>query len=215
MNFDTFLQTLPKIENIPVLGETSQFKMVPAFRHERLRNLQKEIKDAKLAGVLALFYPNKNNETHFVLILRNTYKGVHSAQVAFPGGRYEAEDESLEKTALRETFEEVGVPIADMEIIKKLSQVYIPPSNFYVQPYIGLTHKMPKFVRQTDEVEAVIEVSLSHFLDDSVMVTQKVKSSYSLEVEVPAFKLNGHIVWGATAMMLSEIKDLLKAAYNL
>ncbi|MDO6760336.1 CoA pyrophosphatase [Tamlana sp. 2_MG-2023] len=210
MNFDTFLKALSKIENIPILGEASHFKMVPSFRHEFLRNQEVAIENAKLAGVLALFYPNNAHETYFVLILRNTYKGVHSAQVAFPGGRYEDEDASLKETALRETFEEVGVPMEHMKVVKKLSQVYIPPSNFYVQPFVGVTHKTPKFKKQADEVESIIEVSLSDFLDDSFLVTKKVKSSYSLEVEVPAFKLNGHIVWGATAMMLSEIKDLLK-----
>ncbi|MBU2950330.1 CoA pyrophosphatase [Tamlana agarivorans] len=210
MNFDTFLQALSKIENIPILGEASHFKMVPSFRHEFLRNQEVAIENAKLAGVLALFYPNNTHETCFVLILRNTYKGVHSAQVAFPGGKYEDDDDSLKETALRETFEEVGVPMEHMKVVKKLSQVYIPPSNFYVQPFIGVTHKTPKFKKQADEVELIIEVSLSDFLDDSFLVTKKVKSSYSLEVEVPAFKLNGHIVWGATAMMLSEIKDLLK-----
>ncbi|OBQ55856.1 CoA pyrophosphatase [Tamlana sp. s12] len=211
MNFDTFLQALSKIENIPVLGETSHFKMVPSFRHEFLRNQKSAIKNAKLAGVLALFYPDQFHETHFVLILRKTYKGVHSAQVAFPGGRFEPDDASLEFTALRETFEEVGVPMEDVEVVKELTQVYIPPSNFYVQPYVGVSHKTPKFVKQADEVERIIEVPLADFLDDSYLITKKVKSSYSAEVEVPAFKLKGHVVWGATAMMLSEIKDLLKA----
>lgn len=211
MNFDTFLRALSKIENIPVLGETSHFKMVPSFRHEFLRNQKSAIKNAKLAGVLALFYPNNAHETHFVLILRNTYKGVHSAQVAFPGGRFEPEDDTLETTALRETFEEVGVPMDDVEVVKELTQVYIPPSNFYVQPYMGVSHKTPKFKKQADEVDAIIEVPLTEFLDDSFLITKKVKSSYSPEVEVPAFNLKGHVVWGATAMMLSEIKDLLKA----
>ena len=66
------------------------------------------------------------------------------------------------------------------------------------------------FIKQEDEVETIIEVSLSHFFDDSNIITKKVKTSYSIEVEVPAFNLNDHVVWGATAMMLSEIKDLLK-----
>ncbi|GAA3621667.1 CoA pyrophosphatase [Flavivirga jejuensis] len=172
---------------------------------------QKEaIKKAKRAGVLALFYPGTNKETKLVLILRKTYKGVHSAQVAFPGGKLEKEDASLEVAAVRETFEEVGVPIDSIEIIRELSQVYIPPSNFYVQPFFGITKRTPSFIKQDDEVEAIIEIELQHFLDDNILITKKVLTSYSVEVEVPAFKLNGHVVWGATAMMLSEMKDLLK-----
>ena len=210
MNFEDFLKLLPKIKNIPLPGEASQAKMAPPFRETLIKKQKEALKTAKQAGVLALFYPNLNNEITFVLILRKTYKGVHSAQVAFPGGKIEPYDISLKDTALRETFEEVGVSIKTMEIVKALTQIYIPPSHFYVQPYIGVTRKTPHFIKQEDEVEAIIEVPIKHFLNDNMVVEKKVKTSYSIEVKVPAFKLNNHIVWGATAMMLSEIKDLLK-----
>ena len=210
MKFEEFLKSVSKIKNIPLPAETSHFKMVPPFRQQLLRKQEKAIKKAKHAGVLALFYPDEDIETKFVLILRKTYNGVHSAQVAFPGGKLEKQDTSLKDTALRETFEEVGVPIEAVSIVRSISQVYIPPSNFYVQPYIGLTQTTPKFIKQDDEVEALIEIDLEHFLDDQSLITKKVKTSYSVEVEVPAFKLNDYVVWGATAMMLSEIKDLLK-----
>tara|TARA_R110002050_G_scaffold53118_2_gene120799 strand:- start:26732 stop:27373 length:642 start_codon:yes stop_codon:yes gene_type:complete len=210
MNFDEFLKSLSKIENIPLPAEASQFKMVPPYRQELLKQQEKAVKQAKKAGVLALFYPDDTNKTHFVLILRKSYKGVHSAQVAFPGGKLEEEDVSIEAAAVRETYEEVGVPIKSIKVVRQLSQVYIPPSNFYVFPFIGVCKSKPLFIKQDDEVEAIIEVSLNHFFDDKNVVIKKVKTSYSIETEVPAFKLNEHIVWGATAMMLSEIKDLLK-----
>ena len=210
MRFEEFLKSVSKIKNIPLPAEASHFKMVPPFRQELLKKQEKAIKKAKHAGVLALFYPDEDMETKFVLILRKAYKGVHSAQVAFPGGKLEAQDISLQDTALRETFEEVGVPIDAVKIVRNISQVYIPPSNFYVQPFIGVTQTTPKFIKQDDEVEALIEIDLEHFLDEQSLVFKKVKTSYSIEVEVPAFKLNDFVVWGATAMMLSEIKDLLK-----
>ncbi|KAA5823357.1 CoA pyrophosphatase [Algibacter amylolyticus] len=210
MRFEEFLKSVSKIKNIPLPAEASHFKMVPPFRQEVLKKQEKAIKKAKQAGVLALFYPDKFENTKFVLILRNTYKGVHSAQIAFPGGKLENQDATLQDTALRETFEEVGVQTETVQIVKKISQVYIPPSNFYVQPFIGITENTPQFIKQDDEVEAVIEVDLEHFLDERSLILKKVKTSYSVEVEVPAFKLNDYIVWGATAMMLSEIKDLLK-----
>ena len=210
MNFDEFLESLSKIKNIPLPAETSHFKMVPPFRQKLLKQQQEAIKRAKHAGVLALFYPDNNQQTKFVLILRKTYKGVHSAQVAFPGGKLETQDHSLQEAALRETFEEVGVPAHTIQVVRKVSQVYIPPSNFYVQPFVGITKSTPRFIKQDDEVEAIIEVNLLDFLDDESLVVKKVATSYSVEVEVPAFKLNDHVVWGATAMMLSEIKDLLK-----
>lgn len=210
MNFDEFLKSLSKIENIPLPAEASQFKMVPPYRQELLKQQEEAIKKAKKAGVLALFYPNETNKTHFVLILRKSYKGAHSAQIAFPGGKLEDDDASIEAAAVRETYEEVGIPVESIQVLRQLSQVYIPPSNFYVFPFIGICKEIPRFVKQEDEVEAIIEVSLNHFFDDKNMVTKRVKTSYSIETEVPAFKLNEHIVWGATAMMLSEIKDLLK-----
>lgn len=210
MKFEKFLKSVSKIKNIPLPAEASHFKMVPPFRQELLKKQEDAIKKAKHAGVLALFYPDKDMQTKFVLILRNTYKGVHSAQVAFPGGKFEDQDASLEHTALRETFEEVGVRVNSIKIVKKISQVYIPPSNFYVQPFIGITEVTPNFIKQDNEVEELIEVDLEHFLDKNVLILKTVKTSYSVEVEVPAFKLNDYVVWGATAMMLSEIKDLLK-----
>jgi len=210
MRFEEFLKSVSKIKNIPLPAEVSHFKMVPPFRQELLKKQKEAIKKAKHAGVLSLFYPDEDKETKFVLILRKTYKGVHSAQVAFPGGKLEAQDASLRDTALRETFEEVGVPVDTVQIVRSISQVYIPPSNFYVHPFIGFTQNTPQFIKQDDEVEALIEIDLEHFLDEQSLISKKVKTSYSIEVEVPAFKLNDYVVWGATAMMLSEIKDLLK-----
>ncbi len=210
MNFDTFLNAISKIKNIPLPGEASQFKMSPPFRVELLKRQKAAIKNPKRAGVLALFYPDENQVTKLILILRKTYNGVHSAQVGFPGGKLEAQDDSYEMAAVRETYEEVGVPIQDIEVLKSLTEVYIPPSNFYVSPFIGICRSTPKFIKEESEVEALIEVSLVHFMDDAALISKIVKTSYSVKVEVPAYKLNGYIVWGATAMMLSEIKDLLK-----
>ncbi|WP_371326804.1 CoA pyrophosphatase [Seonamhaeicola sp. S2-3] len=203
------MKLVSKIENIPLPAETSQFKMVPPYRHELMKHQKNAMKQAKKAGVLALFYPDNNLKTKLVLILRKTYKGVHSAQISFPGGKLEKQDKTLKHTAVRETFEEIGVPKNNIKVVKQLTEVYIPPSNFYVQPFMGITEETPKFKKQENEVEAIIEVDLLHFLDSKSVVTNRVTTSYSVDVEVPAFKLNGHIVWGATAMMLSEVKDII------
>ena len=210
MKFETFINSVSKIKNLNLPGEDSQFKMSPPFRKDLIDDNKDKMKYAKKAGVMALFYPDFKVETHLILILRKTYHGVHSAQIGFPGGKYEVEDPNLEYTALRETQEEVGVPINMIEVLKPLTQIYIPPSNFTVAPFLGITHQTPKFVKQDDEVEDVIEVKLVDFLSDANAIETKVMTSYNLELEVPAFKLNGHVVWGATAMMLSELKDLLK-----
>jgi len=191
-------------------GEAIQHKMAPIERLSELKNSARLNSTARRAGVMALFYPSESLDTHLILILRKTYKGVHSAQVGFPGGKQEPHDTSLQDTALRETEEEVGVASNTISVIKKLTEVYIPPSDFFVQPYLGITPITPIFVPQEEEVEALIEVSLKHFMDDSILITKTLSTSYATNIQVPAFMLNDHVVWGATAMMLSEVRELLK-----
>ncbi len=190
-------------------GEAAHKKLAPLLRLKELKELDISKRDPEEAGVMAVFYPDMEKETRLVLILRKTYKGVHSNQVGFPGGRVEATDLDLEETALRETEEEVGIPQSQIEVIKKLSRLYIPPSNFWVQPYIGLVHHTPRMIRQESEVEAILEVKLSEFLNDENIIVESLSTSYAESIEVPAYRLNGHVVWGATGMMLSEIRDLI------
>ncbi|NRD20394.1 CoA pyrophosphatase [Winogradskyella eckloniae] len=211
MQFSTFLESVVKIKHLGLLGEDSHAKMSPPYRLELAQKNKEAGKLAKKAGVMALFYPDDNNETHLVLILRKTYKGVHSAQIGFPGGKYEEGDyNDLMETALRETEEEIGVSRTHIEVIKPMTPLYIPPSNFIVHPFIGVSKNELKFVKQVEEVESILEIKFSDFMDMKNCVTTTVSTSFNVEVDVPAFKFNKHIVWGATAMMLIEIKDLLK-----
>jgi 8-oxo-dGTP pyrophosphatase MutT (NUDIX family) len=210
MNFDDFTIRSSKIKNLPLPGTTSHYKMAPLIRIKELEAGYIKKKNPKKAGVLALFYPNERQSTNLLLILRKTYQGVHSNQIGFPGGKSEEKDQDIMQTALRETHEEVGVPPQQVSIIKSLSEIYIPPSNFEVQPFIGLYENPKPFVLQDSEVESLVEVSLSDFMDDAKVFTQKLSTSYAKNIDVPAFKLNGYTVWGATAMMLSEIKELLR-----
>ena len=184
--------------------------MAPLIRIKELETGYIKKKNPKKAGVLALFYPNERQSTNLLLILRKTYQGVHSNQIGFPGGKSEKGDQDIMHTALRETHEEVGIPPQQVSILKSLSEIYIPPSNFEVQPFIGLYENPKPFVLQESEVESLVEVSLSDFMDDAKVFTQKLSTSYAKNIDVPAFKLNGYTVWGATAMMLSEIKELLR-----
>ncbi|MDC6389996.1 CoA pyrophosphatase [Maribacter sp. PR1] len=210
MDFSIFEQRISKIKDLPLPGEISHYKMAPDFRIKELREGKIVNKNPRKAAVMALFYPGLDNRTHLLCILRKTYEGVHSNQVALPGGKAEKEDGSLKITALRETYEEVGVNPKDVEVLRTISEVYIPPSNFEVQPFIGLYQKPKPFKIQESEVASLLEISLVDFLEDMNLTTKKLSTSYAKEVSVPAFKLNDYIIWGATAMMLSEIKDLLK-----
>ncbi len=189
---------------------TSHYKMAPMQRMEELRDLSAKPVSPKKAAVLSLFYPDVQGETHLVLIKRNTYPGVHSAQIGFPGGRVEDQDNSLMHTALRETEEEIGVGTRQVTIIKELSEIFIPPSNFLVRPFMGTLVRTPRFIPDDNEVARILEIPLLDFLDDSALTTRKIDTSYAKSIDVPAFLLRGQIVWGATAMVLSEVKDLLK-----
>jgi len=210
MNFKEFLNIVPKIKNIPLPAESSQFKMMPASRMEKMDQYKKAMKLAKQSAVLALFYPDNSHQTKIALIQRKEYKGVHSSQISFPGGKFEENDTNLEFTAKRETHEEIGIHPNSVEIVRELTKIYIPPSNFAVQPFLGLSAITPDFILQADEVESLLEVPMLEFFNESNVVTETVSTSYNSRMEVPAFLLNGHIVWGATAMMLSEVKDLIK-----
>jgi len=211
MKFETFLALIPKISNLPLPGKEAQFVMAPMERIKQLKETEIIAMNPRQAAVMALFY-ERDGDTYIILILRKTYKGVHSNQVGFPGGKVEAEDIDLLATAKRETYEEVGVPQEAMISIKEMTNIYIPPSNFWVQSFMGYTTTTPQFIAQEDEVEELIEVSLAELLEPRTLDTHHITTSYATNLEVPIFKLQGHNVWGATAMMLSEIKELMLQA---
>ena len=209
MDFDNFLQFTPKILNVGLPATNAHAKMTPTNRMDLLKKLNPNNVNPKKAAVMMLFYP-KNNQTHLVLILRNSYKGVHSSQIAFPGGKPELIDFDLKETALRETHEEIGILPNKIEVIRSFTEVYIPPSNYMVHPYLGISREELNFVRQEEEVAGIIELPLVDFLDERIIQNKKMNTSYASNFEVPGFLVKEHFVWGATAMMLSELKETLK-----
>lgn len=208
MKFSDFNSKINQLKNDSLGGLPSQFKLVPKLRLQFSEEKIRE-RNPRKAAVLALFYPDNNNETIFLLTKRASYNGTHSAQISFPGGKFDNSDTSLQETALRELEEEVDVPRNEVIVIRELSETYIPPSNFMVSPFIGYVHTKPKFT-PNEEVEEIIDVKLSDLLNDKNLTSKIMETSYMKEIDVPCFKLNNHIVWGATAMILSEIKDLIK-----
>lgn len=209
MKFDTCLRLLSKISNLPLPGKKAQFLMAPMERVKEFSDLDVAKMNPRKAGVMVLFYPSQDDIATMVLMLRKTYKGVHSNQVGFPGGKVEKEDTTMLDTALRETEEEIGISRDQITIVKEMSATYIPPSNFCVYPFIGYSDAALDFIPQEEEVEGLIEVSIADFLAEEAVISRKMSTSYMDDIDVPAFLLNGHVVWGATAMMLSELKELL------
>lgn len=189
-------------------GENSQLKMAPAARLIEEKRLSKQTNTARKAGVMVLFYGDDNL---YVALIRRTHDGsVHSGQISFPGGELESVDEDLLATAKRELYEEIGVKEETYEVVKELTDIYIPPSNFYVQPYLAICHTPPVFYKQDLEVAEVLQVSIEQVLDDANLINTELKSAYDTMIKVPAFNFDGHIVWGATAMILYEVRDLIK-----
>jgi 8-oxo-dGTP pyrophosphatase MutT (NUDIX family) len=212
MQFGRFLSILSELEAHPLPGIEAHRKMIPELR--TIPSMQ-EINRSQpsQAGVLALFYPDREKETRFLLTLRASYPGKHSSQVSFPGGKQEEGDPDLAHTALRETYEETGVDPKSIVIKKSMTKTYIPPSNFLVSPFLGLCPSKPQF-RPNHEVSEIIQVKLSDLLDERTLDIKNLSTSYMESIDVPCFRFEGHVVWGATAMMLSEIKELIKLSFH-
>ncbi len=208
MEFSIFKKHIQLLSKAEIGGLEAQFKLAPEIR-KQFSEQKINAQNPKKAAVLVIFYPSNFGKLNFLLTLRASYKGVHSAQISFPGGKIDGKDVSLKNTALREAREEVGIIEKDISIFKEMTDVYIPPSNFIVTPFLGYINYTPKFTKNY-EVEALIEVKLSDLLSDSVISSTILSTSYAKNIIVPCFKLNNYNVWGATAMMLSEIKELIR-----
>jgi len=207
----TLDQAVLKIENTMRLnslpGAEAQYKMSALGRRTRVADTF-GTKEHKVGAVLILLYPHQN-ELLFPLTQRHAYKGVHSAQVSLPGGKVEAEDVSTEATALREAQEEIGVDSSKIEMLGKLTDLYIPPSNFLVHPYVGYLKSRPAMKKDDYEVAELFEASLSTLMDDRTIGEIKVPIPGNMKIKTPYFNIQEKVVWGATAMILSELKEIL------
>lgn len=208
MKYTDFSKSLKTISAKELGGLKAHSKLVPGFRQQQIKNYKVNT-HTRRAAVLALFYPDSLGDTRFLLTLRASYKGTHSAQVSFPGGKTEPQDKSLAATALREANEEVGVETSAIRLIRELTDVYIPPSNFLVTPFIGVLDKAPVF-KANHEVDKLVEVLYTDLLDDTLIQFKNLEQIAGIQSEIPYFNFNGEVVWGATAMIISEIRELFK-----
>jgi 8-oxo-dGTP pyrophosphatase MutT (NUDIX family) len=175
----------------------------------RFENIEKP-KEVKLSAIGVHFF-EKETEICFILIERSEYDGHHSKQIAFPGGKKELFDSNLEETARRESIEEINIEMNRAKLIGQITPVYIPVSNFEVYPYLYWHEEIPNYDLSSLEVNDIFIVNCSDLLNDENLTEVDIEiSNNSKLIKVPCFQLQNKIVWGATALILSEIKELLK-----
>ena len=202
---DTFIERLIERHAQGLPGRPFQMKKAVMAR----RQIFEAPPTARQSSVLILLFP-KNGEWHVVLTERvGNPNDPHSNQISFPGGSLDADDASLEFCALRETHEEVGILPETIHIIGKMTDLYIPVSNFHVHPFLGWTESPPQYERQITEVKHIIEAPLSILQNPDNHKTMDMTVRGFQMSEVPYFDVQGKVVWGATAMMLSEFLELM------
>ncbi|MCA9938242.1 MAG: CoA pyrophosphatase, partial [Anaerolineales bacterium] len=163
---------------------------------------------ARQGAVMLLLYPGADGEISTLLTRRPETLNAHAGQIAFPGGRQDA-GEALTQTALRETFEEVGVWPRQVDVLGALTTIYIPVTDYEVHPFVGWMPARPTFQPNTDEVAELIETPLSLLLAPETRVVETWQLR-GFDVLVPFFQVGEHKVWGATAIILSEFVERLR-----
>lgn len=212
MDFQSFVENLKRELRFDLPGEDAQMLMSPLGR-KRHSLASQLFPNPKLSAVLIAIYP-KEDAVHTLLMVRNTYNGHHSGQVSFPGGKVEKEDNSLEMTALREFEEEMGVSTSNLEIAGKLSPLIVPPSGFIIHPYIGIFDSDLSLKPDETEVASVLKTPLDTLFSNEFKTNELVEASGSkIKLKAPSYIVDGKVVWGATAMIISEFEVLCKRFY--
>jgi 8-oxo-dGTP pyrophosphatase MutT (NUDIX family) len=158
------------------------------------------------SAVMMLLFPFRG-ELCTAFTLRHSYQGVHSNQISFPGGKKESNDISYLATAIRETAEEVGIDVSEQQVIGELTELYIPPSHFLVQPYVAWLQETPNFLPEEREVKEVLIEPISSFFQEDILHEEEIFiPAYNKSLRVPAFHVQGKVLWGATAMMIQEFR---------
>ncbi len=202
---ESLILNIRKQLSLGLPGVKAQNKMIPETRF--FENFELDINNYRKSSVLVLLYL-KNGKFYIPFTKRHNYNGPHGGQISLPGGKQNKEDNSLQETAIRETYEEIGVTINKECILGSLSPLYIPKSSFYVQPYIAYIDFTPTFIKDDYEVESIIEAPLDLLIDDKIIENKQYNYNDNY-INIPYYNVNGNEIWGATAMIISETKEII------
>ena len=190
-------------------GEIAHLPLSPSGRGRSSEALKKADKVRESAVAVILF--EKSNELHCTLIQRPNYEGTHSGQISFPGGKKEPSDNDLLITSMREAFEEIGVELKEKHLLGSLTSVYIPVSNFSVAPYVFYYPKVPSYIKDNFEVAEIVEININDLLHESVIKHTNIPiSNGNMLNNIPYFDLENKIIWGSTALILNELRAIIK-----
>jgi len=206
--FNNQIDNLEKALQKGLPGNIAHLRMAPAHRNNLL-TLSNGPEFARKSSVLILLSPDDNGDACTTFIRRVEYDGVHSGQTAFPGGKYEDIDISLVETALREAEEEVGLKRESVSIIGQLSDLFVPPSNFIISPVLAKCPFRPDFKPDGYEAAEVFTVPLKHFLNPEFTGEYDIPYRNGQTIRVPGYYYKNHLIWGATAMILNELLQLM------
>ena len=209
MDTSLFLDQLKRSLAQGLPGEAAHQHLMP-LKRPLSSTAKAESTAYRESAVGIVLYP-KNDTMQCLLIRRPSYDGAHGGQISFPGGKKDQDDQDLEYTARRECVEEIGLPHDHSTLIHPLTEVFIPVSNFLVQPYLFFCEELPDLIPDAREVAEIISFDVVELTRFSEIPRTSIKINSSLTMkDVPYFEIDGHIVWGATAMMLGEMKVLLE-----
>jgi 8-oxo-dGTP pyrophosphatase MutT (NUDIX family) len=209
MDPQTFISDLKKTLKKGLPGEEAHQLLMPLKRP--LSSVAKTEATSYRESAVGIVLHSFNDSIHCILIRRPSYIGAHSGQISFPGGKVDETDLDLEFTARRECMEEIALPHDHAELIHSLTEVFIPVSKFLVQPFVFFTDKLPVLKPDDREVEEIISFDLFELLSRKEIPRTSIPIHAGLTMkDIPYFDINGHVVWGATAMMLAEMKVLME-----
>lgn len=209
MKTDYFLQRIQQSLNGSLPGIEAHKLLTPGKR-PLTRDEVPQLNEYRQSAVAVICFPI-DDTIHSILIQRPDYNGNHGGQISFPGGKMESTDNSLEYTARRETHEEIGWELSEKNYLGKLTELFIPVSKFCVQPHLYFCEEIQPFHPDSREVEEIIHFPLEELKRETVVKNKSIRMSSGMTLkDVPYFDINQRVVWGATAIILSELREMIR-----